>query len=353
MRNFIKYISLACASIFALSSCNDDEDLLKVNPSDYKAASIITPNDQTTIVLTEDQQDSITTFSWNKAEYGVNVIPKYSLEITTKDDTNFEKSIELTSNSTELEYKSTFKDLNNKVLELGLEANVAHELIYRVVSTIGTQGSELLNSTIQHITITPYPTDLSTTWGVIGDFTGWADGKDVAFWKSDATNVLISYIDITKFKENEEFSEIKFRQNNKWDFDYGDNGADGTLDKGGSNIKINKIGSFRITMNLNDLTYKVEDYTWGLVGDATPNGWAGPDTKLTYDGTIDSWVTNVTLKKGEFKFRLNNDSSYAVNFGGSETEGILKENGDNIKVEAGTYKITANFNKTIYSIEAN
>lgn len=346
MKKFLKYLSIALIGGLAITSCSDD-DLLMTNPADYQAAAIATPSDNASLVLTEDKLDSTYTFKWNKAEYGLNVIPRYTLEITTKDDAAFAKAVQLATNSTAVEFSTSYKDLNTKVLELGIAPNVAEELIYRVVSTLGTQQSQQLISEVQTITITAYPTDLSTNWGVVGSISSWGEKPDIAFWKSGVINVLVAYIDVDSPN-----AEIKFRQDNKWDFDYGDNGADGSLEKGGANIKIAKVGSYKVTMNLNDLTYKIEEFSWGLVGDATPNGWAGPDTKLMYDGTVDSWTTTVTVKDGAFKFRLNNDPSYAVNYGGSGTEGVLKAGGDNISIKAGTYKITANFGKETYSVVA-
>lgn len=345
MKKFLKYLSIALIGGITIASCSDD-DFLTVNPDNYKAATIATSSDNAILVLTEDKLDSVYTFSWNKAEYGLNVTPKYSLEITTKEDTDFTKAVQLTANSSALEYSTSFKDLNEKVLGLDIAPNVAHELIYRVVSTLGTQGSQPLISEVQTITITAYPTDLSSNWGVVGSITSWGDKPDVAFWKSGVVNVLVAYIDVPEAN-----AEIKFRQDNKWDLDYGDNGVDGSLEKGGANIKIAKVGSYKVTMNLNNLTYKIEEFSWGLVGDATPTGWEGPDTKLSYDGTIDSWVTTVTMKTGEYKFRQN--SEWKISYGGTETPGVLtNENGGNIKITAGTYKITANFNKSTYSVEA-
>ncbi len=55
------------------------------------------------------------------------------------------------------------------------------------------------------------------------------------------------------------------------------------------------------------------------------------------------------MKDGEFKFRQNNDWEKG-NFGGAN--GTLVEKGDNIKIKAGKYKITANFTKKTYTVEA-
>lgn len=81
--------------------------------------------------------------------------------------------------------------------------------------------------------------------------------------------------------------------------------------------------------------------TWGVVGDATANGWDGPDVAMalsTEDG-IDYLVATTDLKAGEFKFRANND--WAVNFGDSGAgDGTLARDGGNFKVsEAGTYEV--------------
>ncbi len=341
MKNFIKYISLACASIFALSACNDDEDIIKLDPSTFVAPKVETPASSTIELLEENATNTAMTFNWSAANYGTNTPPKYELQIDVKGD-NFKNHQVLSSTST-LTADVTVKELNLAVIALGLEPFKEGEIEYRIVSTIGTPSSQQLISNVNTLKITPYPTDLSTNWGVVGDATtnGW-NGPDVPFWKTDVTNVFVAYTDLKD-------GEIKFRQDNEWKNDYGDANNDGKLDKdSNNNIKV-KAGTYKITINMNDLTYKIEDFTWGLVGDATPNGWGGPDTKLSYDGTIDSWTTILTMKDGEYKFRLNNDWDKG-NYGGAD--GALVEKGDNIKIKAGKYKITANFTKKTYTVEA-
>ena len=337
MKNFIKYISLACASIFALSACNDDEDIIKLDPSTFVAPKVETPASSTIELLEENAANTAMTFNWSAANYGTNTPPKYELQIDIKGD-NFKNHQVLTSTST-LTADVTVKELNLAVIALGLEPFKEGEIEYRIVSTVGTPSSQQLISNVNTLKITAYPTDLSTNWGVVGDFTNWGGKPDVQFWKTDVTNVFVAYTDLKG-------GEIKFRQDNKWELDYG--GSNGKLEKGGKNIAVD-AGTYKITMDLTNLTYKLEKFTWGLVGDATPNGWDGPDTKLSYDGTIDSWTTILTMKDGEYKFRLNNDWDKG-NYGGAD--GALVEKGDNIKIKAGKYKITANFTKKTYTVEA-
>ncbi|MGV0920392.1 SusE domain-containing protein [Empedobacter falsenii] len=340
MKNFIKYISLACASIFALSACNDDEDIIKLDPSTFVAPKVETPASSTIELLEENAANTAMTFNWSAANYGTNTPPKYELQIDIKGD-NFKNHQVLSSTST-LTADVTVKELNLAVIALGLEPFKEGEIEYRIVSTVGTPSSQQLISNVNTLKITPYPTDLSTNWGVVGDATtnGW-NGPDVPFWKTDVTNVFVAYTDLKG-------GEIKFRQDNKWELDYG--GSNGKLEKGGKNIAVD-AGTYKITMDLTNLTYKLDKYSWGLVGDATANGWDGPDQKLSYDGALDAWTITTTLKDGEFKFRLNND--WGTNYGGTSNAGELTDkDGANIKIKAGKYKITANFTKKTYTVEA-
>ena len=48
--------------------------------------------------------------------------------------------------------------------------------------------------------------------------------------------------------------EIKFRSNNDWGVNYGDDGADGTLELNGANIAVG-AGNYSVSINLADLTY--------------------------------------------------------------------------------------------------
>ena len=88
--------------------------------------------------------------------------------------------------------------------------------------------------------------------------------------------------------------------------------------------------------------------TWGLVGNATPNGWDGPDVTLHETGTANVFETFVTLTDGEWKIRENND--WTNNFGDSGADGTLEPGGDNMVISAGAYKITVDFNANTYTV---
>jgi hypothetical protein len=142
--------------------------------------------------------------------------------------------------------------------------------------------------------------------------------------------------------------EIKFRSNNDWADNWGDDGNDGTLDPYGANILVT-AGDYKITVNFDNLTWSMEEFTWGLVGSATTNGWDGPDMKLYYNSYQDDFKTVVSLNDGEVKFRFNND--WTLNYGDSGADGSLEIGGDNIVVSAGHYLVTMSLNTLTYTLE--
>lgn len=59
-------------------------------------------------------------------------------------------------------------------------------------------------------------------------------------------------------------------------------------------------------------TRKASDYLWGIIGNATPGGWDGKDTPLQADPKKPNlyFLKNFHLKKGNLKFRIDNDWGY-------------------------------------------
>jgi hypothetical protein len=88
-----------------------------------------------------------------------------------------------------------------------------------------------------------------TNWGIIGSATpnGWND-PDTNMALSSATKGNYTWtVDITLTD-----GEIKFRANDGWDINYGDDGTDGILDSGGANIAVT-AGIYTISMTLDPL----------------------------------------------------------------------------------------------------
>lgn len=92
--------------------------------------------------------------------------------------------------------------------------------------------------------------------------------------------------------------------------------------------------------------------TWGLVGSATPNGWDGPDVPFYKTAVGNVFVAYTELTDGEIKIRENNE--WTINYGAAGSGGMeddLVQDGANIEVIAGIYKITFDLNLLAYKIE--
>jgi len=327
----------ALAALLLLTSCEKDEIRAILKPDAVPVATLSSQN----LVLTKDnaEQDALT-ISWPAPNYGFNAAATYTVLLDKKGG-DFSKAESVVIGT---DLKKTFKgrELNNLLLKLGLVPGTAADVDVKVQSTMG--ASTTLSSVLKTVKVTPFldRIDLSTNWGLVGSATtnGW-DGPDMPFYKTDKANVFVAYVTLRD-------GEIKFRQDNKWDVNYG--GTGGTAEKGGGNIAV-KAGTYRITFDLNGLKYTVEPYSLGLVGDATPNGWGDkPDTPLIYDPTSDTWKAVIALTNKSLKIRLNND--WAVNYGDKGADGVLDAGGDNIAIPAaGTYLVTVDFKTMKYTVE--
>jgi hypothetical protein len=96
-------------------------------------------------------------------------------------------------------------------------------------------------------------TTLITTWGIIGNATpgGWSTDTPMSY---DAVNNVWT-VTVNLVAETPPNDGWKFRANGAWDINYGDTGADKTLEAGGTNIGVSETGSYTITLNLSKSPY--------------------------------------------------------------------------------------------------
>ena len=306
-------------------------------------------SDGDSFILSLDNNDVIAiTVEWDDpildSSLGINV--EYILEASTA-GTDFAMPIEMGTITNQNSISLTNAQLNAAAIQSGIPVDTTGDLDIRVRSIITDSASgsvlERIGDTIT-ISVTTYLTvlDLSTTWGIIGSAANdWGATPDLPFFKTETDGVLSAYVNLID-------GEIKFRENMDWANNYGDTGVDGTLDAGGDNIAVT-AGSYKITMDLNNLTYTIENFSLGIVGGAYNDWGATPDFMLEYDQYSDVFRGIVTLIDGEMKFRMNND--WGTNWGDDGVDGSLEEGGANIVVTAGIYIATVNMNDLTYTLE--
>lgn len=346
MKNILFKLILSLCLTTLVVSC-DDTETVELNSNSVPE---ITLSDNT-IILSETNADlDALTVTWTDPDYGFDAAPDaYKVLIDTAGG-DFSSAESVTA---EIPFEKTFttQELNARLIALELAPNEEAQVQLKVEVVLSPFKSVF--SDVVVLNVTPYPAlvDLSTTWGIVGDATpnSW-DGPDLPFYKTDVENVYAAYAHLTD-------GYIKFRENNDWTVNYGEGATSGALEGGGADILV-AAGTYYITMNLNDLTYTIDPFlgdVWGLAGDATPNGWDGPDWTLFPAGN-DIYVSYVTLIDGALlKFRLNND--WGTNYGDSGADGTLDNGGDNITItntSTGNYKVTMDlFNQTYILEELN
>ena len=95
-----------------------------------------------------------------------------------------------------------------------------------------------------------YTMEESDVWGIVGSgYNDWGATLDFALTQIQPD---IYYGDIATLVDG----EIKFRANNDWASDFGDTGADGTIDAGGDNIAVT-AGLYRVHMDTANGTYSL------------------------------------------------------------------------------------------------
>ena len=162
----------------------------------------------------------------------------------------------------------------------------------------------------------PEPTPELKGWGLVGEFSGWADGKDHML-ASDGTYLVAKGVALS--------GQFKFRKDGKWDTNFGAAGdvepfeltanTETALVAGGKNFTIAE-GTYDVYLDeanakawfINDGSYPgggaaKEESEWGLIGSlAACNNWAN-NVKLYVDGDYSVAKGVVFADNDQFKFR--------------------------------------------------
>ncbi len=319
------------------TACEKEEIRAVLNPT---AVPEITVSASSLTLTKENADQTALTVSWSQPDYGFNAGVQYRL-MMDKVGNNF-ASPQVFATGTAQSKSWTHKQLNGLLQTMGFKGEELANLDIAVEAILS--DAVVQRSVAQNLSAIGYvdQLDLNSPWGVVGSaaVNGW-NGPDMPFYQTASAGVFVAYVTLAN-------GEIKIRQNNDWAVNYGDDGANGSLELNGANIVVD-AGTYQITFNANDLSYIIEPLSWGLVGSATPNGWNGPDVNFTYDPSSDQWRAIVKLTAGELKIRKNND--WGVNYGDDGNNGSLELNGANIAATAGTFLVTFNANELTYTIE--
>jgi hypothetical protein len=337
-----KIILLYIALIGIVSfSCTkkDAEPVLDITAVVAPVVSL--PAANASFVLTEEEAASKVTFTWAAADFKVNLAVTYRVMLALA-GTDFAEEFEILK-TTNLTGDISYADLNNKLNVNGGQPGVATDVEFRVVASV-SDLVEVVNSAVVAAKITPYLAIINyPKLYVPGSYQGWDVAKETTViysLKSDGKFEGYLYMDAGANP-----IEFKFADGPSWTVNYGDDGANGTLDRNGANILAETVGMYKLNVNLNTFTYTKLLTAWGIIGSATPGGWDS-DQKMAYDATNRILTLTLNLVVGEIKFRAND--GWDLNYGGAG--GYLAAGGANIAIAAaGNYTITMNLSVANYT----
>ncbi len=312
-----------------------------VTPYPVAGPIITSPTAGSVVALDVNQPAAIVKVNWNDYSSGVDV--KYTIDIAKKGGT-FSTLGEVTSTMANpvktLELSS--KDFVFALLKAGAATNVQSEFDIKITSETKSAGGTItLISDVVTFKATPY--EVTSYLYAPGAYQGWNPPTAESLVSPKSDGVYTGYINFLEAN-----SEFKITPARNWDNSYGTTNNSNLVYNGGGNLKAVNAGYQKLTVNTKTLTFSLEAYSWGVIGDATPTGWDS-DTDMTWNSANQTWeIASIALTGGkEIKFRLNN--GWDTNYGG--VNGTLAAGGANIKInDSGNYKLVMDLVNLKYTV---
>jgi starch-binding outer membrane protein SusE/F len=333
MKNIFKsFLTLLLAA--SLTSCENESNKEFLTPAAEFA--ITSPTTNSSAVLNPlNPTNPALTLTWEAANFGTATAVDYAIEVS-KAGTNFGTVTTATSTTSKF-VTLNVEQLNGAAVNAQLAPFIQGGLEIRIKASVAGSTEYVKYSNAIVYLVTPYTTELPKL-AVPGNHQGWNPPTAPklaasAFGATDYEGFI--YLD-----GGHKFVGPDATGNFNWgNTDYGANGSSTSalLETGESDI-IAPAGYYRIQANTTTLVYNETLTNWGIVGEATPNGW-GASTNLTYNATTKKWEGVMALTAGQFKFRANDD--WGINLGkDNNNDDSMDFDGPNLSVAAaGTYKV--------------
>ena len=323
MKTFYYNLMLVCLSIFALSSCKDDDMEL-----DKGSSPLQLEVSGEEIVLDQFAEDKeAVKFSWGAgSNQGTGAAISYTFEMDLKDN-NFAGGIKIDLGKTASHFISyTNKELNDslkKVWNIPVDDEQPYMFEARMTADVADPSVETQVSNVATFSVTPYKYRILRLY-LIGGATlgGWtieratpmtmdSESKDVFTWEGRLENKDFKFICQNTsdtwwpgfVKDPESDGKAKYFATNPGD-------------ENDKKFMIDKPGTYRITINtstldvvINPIKVEEPDPELYLIGDATDGDWEiTKATQMNYDKSSTTFEWEGTLKKGSFRFICQNTS---------------------------------------------
>lgn len=353
---------LAIVAILSLSACTEDDDFTFVAKPDPEGVAFTNTFLESYILKPSNADNLAERFVWNEVDFDAPTTLRYELQAST--DTGFENPSILGSDIAATNYAVTVAEMMALATEAGLdtdpetEASNVGDVYFRVRAYAGEtsptnveQFSDPAAITLELVEETNEEVKLPKLY-MVGNFQA-AGGYGSDWTPTDGVPLTASAVGKTDYEGfvyiNVDAPQFKFLPTNvDWTGDYGDAGsADGVYtgvlkqeEEKNAGTPDGTGGYYLVKADTKGLTYSMDEYSWGIIGDATPTGWDA-DTDMTYDTEAHVWTITMDLVGGnKIKFR-SNDNWDDLNVGDNDGDGTAEYKGADIVVpEDGNYTVT-------------
>lgn len=343
-------LTITLLTVLFITACEDSVG--PVIQSDTGTPVLTSPSGGESYMLNEEEAgQELLTLSWEAPDFGFQAAVTYIIEMDPE-GTAFEDPATFAETS-KTSVTMTVQQVNERLISAGVPFAVESDINFRIRAQVSNSVEDKI-SEVFTLKFTPYeiviefpeiyvPGSYQSASGYTND---WSPADAPPLFSTSSDNRYEGYVYISADEQM-----FKLTEERSWDVNWGDDGADGTLEQNGADIPVN-AGYYKMNVNLNSMNYVMLNTSWAVVGDAT-GSW-DVDTDLEYDAENKVWSTTMNLSVGEIKFRANDD--WNLNYGSVNADGTLQEGADNISVaEAGSYTIELDLSGPIYrySFELN
>ncbi|RYD94536.1 MAG: SusF/SusE family outer membrane protein [Sphingobacteriales bacterium] len=323
-----------------LWSCKKDE--VKSYAAAEGTGATVTASATTVMPEKATEMENVLTIDFTKPDFGFQAASRNILQVAVA-GTNFSAPKEVSFDANVVSKTYTGLDFNVILLALNLPFDAASDIEVRIKSEVSDAVAPLYSNVIA-LSVKPYP--LITRLYVPGDYQGWKPELADSLTSATGNGIHIGTIYFPA-REGASF-EFKITPQKNWNLDYGKGASDGILAERGGNLKVEGPGSYKITVDLNLMTYEIKQDSWAIIGSAAPGGWTpAADNDMVYNNTTSTWSATVAFVPGEFKFRYND--AWSSDYGGKD--GVITAGGANIAIAtAGNYKVVLDIPNKTYTV---
>ena len=321
----MKNISKSLIALFAVLafSCNSDDVQDRPTIKGIDAPMLMAPEEGNSYALKiENAANQAERFVWTKANFWQDVAVNYEIQLD-KFGNEFANPQSLGAVIGGLQLSVSVETLNTAVIASGGEADIESVYEIRVMASVN-DTFEPMYSNVSTISVTPYVfVPVNHELFLVGAPQAY---YGLSEW-DNATAMSMRYIGDGTTKVFEGYVKVAAGQGFKFIGEQGtwDNGNFGTIggvqdgnlqnDGGSGDIKVAEDagdGLYYVWVDMDNLKYKSIKMDWGIIGDATPNGWDG-ETAMAYDFASNQYSITTSLAAGEMKFRSSNTGNFIFN----------------------------------------